>query len=98
MALIKDMQETRIIYVGQYKGFVQMGPSIPSINSPYMSSAFAVSRLFTTFLMDDSVEVIIEEEDPGSELSGVHRTMYSHGAPMDSTYDIRFLINRCFND
>ena len=96
MALIKDMQETKVIYVGQYKGYKELGPLIP--NGKYMSTSFAVSRLFITFIMDNYVEVIIEEEDPGSKMSGVHKSVQINRDSAEITHDIRFVINRCFND
>ena len=96
MALIRDMQKTRVRYVGQYKGFKQIGPSTPRGDN--MTFAYAISRLFTVFLLDESIELIIEEEDPGRNESGVHKSFNLSISSDEVTHDIRFVINRCFND
>ena len=96
MALLKDMEKTSIIYIGQYKGFKQMGPSTPIKGN--MSSAPAILTLSTVFLLDNCVEVIIQETDPGRNQSSVHKSMRVTLDSADDTNDIRFVINRCFND
>lgn len=95
MALLSDMEKTRVIFYS--KNIVTKADTVNY--TPTGMAYFTTLKEVLTYFIDNTISIDLTMDSKLTELQKKYKGGLHHpGGPLESTHDIRWLINQYYND